>query len=60
MMITRFYHDKVNQDFRTGDAVVVDVTVVVGTGVVVGLQIVKPNEFKLVKAVPFEHLPPRT
>ena len=38
--------------------VVVDVTLV--DEVVVGLQLVKPNELRLVKTVPFEHLPPMT
>ena len=39
-------------------ALVVDVTVV--DDVVVGLQLVKPNGSRLVKTVPFEHLPPMT
>ena len=38
---------------------VVDVTVV-DDEVVVGLQLVKPNGLRLLKVVPFEHLPPMT
>ena len=40
-------------------ALVVDVTVV-DDEVVVGLQLVKPNGLRLLKVVPFEHLPPMT